>query len=737
MKKLFLMALFMLLTFSFASFVAKAEEAQQGNDSTLSVDVVSYFSSTNEVVTPVPNQTYGSKVSMQGNLDSEAGYSFAYWIVNGVVRNDLPIDYTFTITYNLELIGVFYPTDPVQYLVMFMDANGHSIDWEYVSSEGSATAPESLPSKPGYLVDDENPWSVDFTSVTENIVTVLQYELDQTGTYSLLVENGTGDDGAVSYNEVVTVVADTPESGDAFHHWEVEDRIVSYQSTYSFTMLKNTTITAVYVDEAQAPSDLPTISLSNDLALRTGYKTYLGQFYIPSRYEMIEFGVLSSTSSDYLDLDSDGVVRNKGEKHNGSTNEFVISIQEANAVSVRGYMILKDNNLGTLLTVYDKPAYSVYNGGFETGDLSGWNAYTIWKNESGMAAFVDDRVVDGTYFDSKPYDRDGTYNLGIVGGSVTWDQSSERMGHLRSSDFTLGGSGYVSFKLGGGKTPSFAYVSVRKTVDNTEVARFGNRHFNDTTKATAQYGSTIDNAEAFLFQYYFDLSTVGVIGESYYFTITEEASFDWAILSADSFISFYKEAPTTTADTLAVNILPSISGTGSAANSIPNGYFDSDLTNWTNVDSSWYIDSGQARSNPSGDGNLGVLRSSAFNINGTGQYLRFDWAGGLKWDKQIYVSVKEVGTNIEVMRFVRRDNLSSKESTNFDNHMLNLSTLDTSKEYYLEFTDNRSGSWGISFIDAIRLVDESEWNSVTSGDRAVAIHDSYPLETDFVYNFNG
>ena len=79
---------------------------------------------------------------------------------------------------------------------------------------------------------------------------------------------------------------------------------------------------------------------------------------------------------------------------------------------------------------------------------------------------------------------------------------------------------------------------------------------------------------------------------------------------------------------------------------------------------------------------------------------------------------------------MRRDNLSGKESEGFDNHMLNLSSLDTTKKYYLEICDNRSGGWGISYVDAIRLVPESEWNSVTSGDRAVSIT---PLETDFIY----
>ncbi len=733
MKKAFSLVLVLLLSFVFASYVVKAEEAQQDPD-LVTVTVKSYFNSESIVTNSIENQTYGSKVSFDGNLnpESQTGYAFAYWIVNGVVRNDLPVDHTFVVTIDLELIGVYYPTEPVQYLVMFMDSNGHEIGWEYVASGGSATAPAELPSKPGYLVDDVTPWSQSFTNVTNHVVTILQYELDTSGTYALIVNGGTGDDATVAYNEVVTAVAGTPDEGEYFHHWEVEDRIVSYQSTYSFTMLQNTTITAVY--STTEPDDLPTVSLSHDLALRDGYESYLGQFYLPSGYELVEFGVLTSTSSDYLDLDTAGVIRNKGEKFNGTTKEFLISIQDANAVSRRGYMICKDG-LGDLVTVYDAPAFYVANGGFETGDLSHWNAYMIWKDESGMASFDSRRVVNDTYFGGNyPYDRDGSYNLGLAEDTIGWDQVSERMGHLRSSNFTLGGSGWVSFKLGGGRNPSFAYVSVRKTTDNTEIARFGNRHYNDTGKATTQYGSSISNAEAFLFQYYFDLSSVGTIGESYYFTITEASSYEWTIISADSFVTYYKTAPTPTADETATNILPTINGAGSATNSIPNGNpYVSGLTSWDNSDGLFREDSAVAKSDQSGISGTGVLRSSAFNLDGN-VHMQIEWAGALYLDKQIFISVKEVGTNIEVLRIIRRDNLPSKDNDNFDKHMIDLSELDATKEYYLEISDNKDGKY--MWIKEVRLITEAAFNSVVGsypGDEAAYIT---TIETEFIYNYN-
>ena len=747
MKKLFLGVLTLLLLFGFGAGFIKVEaqdvtqtaETQQTAE-TVSVTVTTYFDSENQTVNNINDQNYGTKLSVDGSVDtSDPDYAFAYWIVNGVIYQDYAIDHQFTLTKNMDLTAVFHPTNPLQYAVLFMDTNGDNLDTQYVSSGGSATPPSSgLPDKPGYIIDSENTWSVDTSNITGNTVSVLQYVINTSNTYTLSVVNGTVNSlssDTFTFNDIATVVADTPAGGEYFDHWEIDNRTVSYQSTYSFSIFEDNTITAVYNTDG-TPSDEPFVTLSDDLGLRSGESknSYLGQFYLPSGYEFVEVGVLSSGNTEFLDLSSASATRNSVETYNGTTDEFIISLDTASATSVRAYLICKDS-LGDLVTVYDQPAYNLYNGGFETGDLTGWDAYQIWKNESGMIAYSDARVTDGTYFmngdNDHPYGRDGSYNLGIVDGSTyTWDQTTERMGHLRSSNFILGGSGWISFKLGAGKVSSTAYVSVRRTTDNVEIARFGNEHYNDTSLASSQYGSSISNAEAYMFQYYFDLSSVGTIGESYYFTLTDASSWDWNILSADSFVTYYKTAPTPGTNETATNIVPSILGAGSATNAIVNGYFDSGLTGWQNPDNSWYINSGQARSNEHGDSDMGVLRSSAFTVNGTGQYLRFDWAGGQKYDKQIFVSIKEVGTNIEVLRYVRRDNLSSKESESFDNHMLDLSSLDPTKEYYLEFVDNRSGSWGISYVDAIRLVDEAEWNSVTSGDRAVSVT---PLEVDFVY----
>lgn len=390
------------------------------------------------------------------------------------------------------------------------------------------------------------------------------------------------------------------------------------------------------------------------------------------------------------------------------------------------FILSTEDGSVSFTVTYANAESEILNGGFETGTLYGWNAYSIWKNEEGMMAWTDDRVVNGGYFDQNyEYNKDGGYNLGIYGGSISKDSGQERMGILRSSDFVLGGSGWISFKLGGGKNSDFAYVSVKETATDKEVARFGNPNFGDTSKS-----GTL-NAEAYLFQYYFDLTSVGSLGTSYYITLNDTASNMWCVLSADSFFTYYETAPNTDGGYLAQNILPEIQGVGAGSDTIVNGNFDAELTGWSDPSGIYKTESGYVISNNiGGDGATGVLRSSAFRITSEKMYIRFEWAGALKYDKQMFVSVKEVGTNIEVLRFVRRDNLSEKQNGDFDNHLLDLSSLPLDKEYYIELADNTDVSWGVFKADNFRLIDAAEYNGITSGDRAVSISG---INTDFKY----
>lgn len=238
---------------------------------------------------------------------------------------------------------------------MFMDSNGQLIDVQYVFSGSSATDVTSgLPSKPGYDIASPK-WDKSLTGIAGDTIITLQYVRSSSSTYTVTVTSGTGG-GSFAYGEVATVVADTPSESQYFNYWKIGDRVVSRQSTHSFTVAENTAIEAVY--SSTANTDAPMISVSGDLALRSGYETYLGQFYIPSGFEYVEHGLLLSTTAGLvLNVDSASISRYQGSKYNPATNEFVMSITGTSWESVRAYLIVRDSQ-GNLMTVYDEQVSS-------------------------------------------------------------------------------------------------------------------------------------------------------------------------------------------------------------------------------------------------------------------------------------------------------------------------------------------------------------------------------------------
>ena len=377
---------------------------------------------------------------------------------------------------------------------------------------------------------------------------------------------------------------------------------------------------------------------------------------------------------------------------------------------------------------WENETHKIINAGFETGDLFGWNAYGVWKDEYGITAWRDERVVATSNYGSSglnPYNKDGNYHLGVYAepySSESKDRYQEAMGMLRSSNFILGGSGWISFKLGGGQNQATAYVSIRDAVTNIEVARFGNRHFNNTTL------SQTSNAEAYMFQYYYNLSAY--LGESLYVMISDMASHEWSVLAVDSFITYYNQAPTPDTDQLAVNILPNIYMVGSATNQMINT-LSSNTTNWEDPQGILQWTDGRARTNKTcGDGCLGAIRSPAFTIDlSQNTHIRWEWEGNIQLDKQLFVLVKEVGTNFEVLRLVRRANLSTKSSGGFDNHWYDLSSLNPNKEYYLEFVDNTKSGWGLISIKDVELVGANHARVQVADDMAVNTYYGHAMVT--------
>ena len=332
-----------LLLFSF--FTVMVVHGDSITPMPVDVTLTSYFDATNHPTTQFTGataKTYGSSLKMDGSLATLAGYEFAFWIINGVVRFDLAVDATFIMTDGLDLKAVFHPTSPLKYAVAFLDSNGQLIDLQYVVSGENAVAPSTTTlSKPGYA---QSGWSHSYTNVTTNVATILQYSInDPAATLTLSVTSGTGA-GSYAFNSIATVVA-TDRTGEPtpmyFAGWENDGIIVSNQSTYSFTVLDHMSLTATYQDSAPVADDFH-VNLSDKFSLRSGKSSFLGQFYLPTGYTLVEFGVLISDENTDFDLTTEGITKLQGKKYHGATKEWLMSITAANGERIRAYLVVKN-----------------------------------------------------------------------------------------------------------------------------------------------------------------------------------------------------------------------------------------------------------------------------------------------------------------------------------------------------------------------------------------------------------
>ena len=315
--------------------------------SNVDVKVTSIFDDENShIVLNIEDVTYGASVAFDGELSEENGYSFVYWIVNGVVGYDLPKDYAFTVLQEMELIAIFAPQD--RYVVVFMDANGKLLDAQYVMHNGSATDEHiAFPSKIGYVVSEEK-WDKSLSFITNHTILTLQYVKDVTSSFVLTVVNGMGS-GVYDFNEVATVVADETMGDLVFLYWEEDGKELSRNTTYQFTIAEDRNLTAVYGESALL--DVPKIITSNNLELRDGYKTYLSQLSVPDHYTLIEFGLIASLTEENITLDTPSITRYQGFTYFAKTKEWVMSIHNDLHQYHRAYMVLR-NIQGDLLTVY-------------------------------------------------------------------------------------------------------------------------------------------------------------------------------------------------------------------------------------------------------------------------------------------------------------------------------------------------------------------------------------------------
>ena len=96
-------------------------------------------------------------------------------------------------------------------------------------------------------------------------------------------------------------------------------------------------------------------------------------------------------------------------------------------------------------------------------------------------------------------------------------------GTLTSSTFTVGGCGFMTFKLGGGYNSS-CYIEIVDASTDQAIAKYHN--------------DNEDSYEGSMFLFKADLTAF--MGREVYIRVVDDAYAEWGCLAVDSFITYYQ-----------------------------------------------------------------------------------------------------------------------------------------------------------------------------------------------------
>ena len=359
--------------------------------------------------------------------------------------------------------------------------------------------------------------------------------------------------------------------------------------------------------------------------------------------------------------------------------------------------------------------YQVLNGTFETGDLTGWttsydtsipigviSSKSYWWNNASLS--FNKR---GTYFFSGEEHESGT-------GSIT------------SSSFKVGGSGFITFRMSGGRDPLAVYISILDASTNEELLRFTNFMFNDLDTGLVGHGSYLMN----MLLYKADLSSL--MGRDVKIQVVDKAINNWGLVCVDSFITHYEDA--STIDNSAI-LNPNVLAYQEQASEyqVLNGTFEKgDMTGWTasneeapilgiaseytwwnecylfNKAGSFFL-SGWKTS----EANTGTLTSSSFKLGGSG-FITYRLGGGKNkelchiefidadTDEVLMTTYnqkfKEINKNYYYLGYPKDLALDGIYAANMAEYKVDLSAY-IGRNIKIRLVDNAEDDWGLLFAD--------------------------------------
>jgi len=164
---------------------------------------------------------------------------------------------------------------------------------------------------------------------------------------------------------------------------------------------------------------------------------------------------------------------------------FKVCQSDADVEAAKAEYALQIETYGEKPFVEDETSNTIQNGSFETGDLTGW--VTLEGTALTRAAIV---PTSQYYWTDRAVYGEGEYYLdGSNNGAI----AENLLGAIRSSKFTLGGDGYISFMIGSGNGGS--YVALCDGNTDEELIVVHNEFFSDPSLALTLLRVYMDASE--------------------------------------------------------------------------------------------------------------------------------------------------------------------------------------------------------------------------------------------------